>query len=65
VKNSHRLVHQLVDCGDVANSGRHMTRLGARILASYHPDAPHGMSACGVCARTVLRGMGRWWESIW
>jgi hypothetical protein len=33
-----------------------------RTDTSYHPWAPPGLSFCHGCRRTVVRGMGRWWE---
>jgi hypothetical protein len=37
--------------------------LPGRVPSTYfHPRAPRGVSICQVCARTVVRGKGRWWE---
>jgi hypothetical protein len=53
----------LIIRGDLPEAGGCRTRMApARIYATYHPAAPVGISACAVCDRFVLRGMGRWWE---
>lgn len=59
------LTHLLIDRGDIPKSGPCWVRYApGRIYATYHPDAPAGVSLCGVCNRLVLRALGRWWETL-
>lgn len=59
------IVNMLIDRGDLAKAGPCWVRVaGARRLATYHPAAPAGVSVCGVCGQLVLRGLGRWWETL-
>jgi hypothetical protein len=59
-----RMVNILIDRGDLAEAGGCWCRISpGRIYATYHPKAPAGISACGVCDRMVLRGMGWWWQT--
>jgi hypothetical protein len=56
------LTAMLLERGDLPFSGRCMVRISpGRIYTIYHDRAPYGASACPVCGRAVLRGLGHWW----
>lgn len=43
--------------------GRCMQRMSpGRLYATFHPDAPSGLTYCPICGRVVIRNRGRWWS---
>lgn len=46
---------------------RHWARIqtGRGVVGGYHAtDGWKGKAPCGLCGKVVVRGMGRWWESM-